>query len=137
MTKKITATQLRKLGACKEQVGRFVELFGEEVTVTLRLCVEHAQDFDWGWAAISLLNTATMSEYYKGRGVALVEYSEVDEAAFTEYDRVCVTARTGYDSVRIDAALAEYYKVHAAAKAEYNKACATAFARAYGKREQS
>lgn len=35
--------------ACAQQVDLFHQLFGESVTVTPALCVEHAAQFDWEW----------------------------------------------------------------------------------------
>ena len=60
---RITLSQLKSLNACKSQVDKFSELFGESVDVTPELCVSHAQDFDWGWAAKNLLTDSAWAEY--------------------------------------------------------------------------
>ncbi len=61
---KITVEQLEKLGACKEQVLRFQELFGDSVEVTHKLCLEHALNFSWDWIATKL---ATTEEWAKSQ----------------------------------------------------------------------
>lgn len=58
---KITTLQLGDKLACKEQIERFEDLFGEEVEVTLELCIKHATDFDWWWAAAHLLSSEQMA----------------------------------------------------------------------------
>jgi len=61
--KKITSTQLRRAAACEDQVKLFVRHFGRSVVVTEKLCIEHAQDFDWDWAADSLLSVPARAAY--------------------------------------------------------------------------
>ena len=65
MTQKtISAAQLRALGACLDQVERFHEIFGAgEVVVTRELCIHHAQEFDWTWAAMYLLTERGRADY--------------------------------------------------------------------------
>ena len=82
MAKTISVAKLRKLGACHSQVAKFKEIFGDKsVAVTVELCVAHAQDFNWDWAANNLLTAPARSEYYR-----------VVAAAKTEYDRVVAAA---------------------------------------------
>ena len=62
---KITARLLKFKGACKEQVEKFKELFPDGVEVTESLCVIHAQDFNWDWAAYNLLPLELQEVYYE------------------------------------------------------------------------
>lgn len=53
---KISVAGLRRKGACKEQVALFKATFGAApVAITQAACVEHADKFDWDWAARKLL----------------------------------------------------------------------------------
>ncbi len=149
MPRKITVTQLRNLGACKEQVDKFAGLFGGSVTVTIKLCVEHAQDFCWVWASSKLLGAVEEAECYKTEAAARGEYFRALAAAQEEYDKVLVPARAEYraapNSARTVAcakydkartvACTEYFKARTAACDEYDKVCAAAFARAYKRRQ--
>ena len=65
MTQKtISAAQLQALGACLDQVERFHEIFGAgEVVITRELCIHHAQEFDWSWAAMYLLTKRGRADY--------------------------------------------------------------------------
>ncbi len=75
----ITKTQLTNSGACKEQVELFESLFGESVAVTEQLCVRHAQDFDWTFAAVRLLwgehGESVYGQYAKEVAPAFSQYS--------------------------------------------------------------
>ena len=90
---KITARLLKTKGACKGQVAKFTELFPKGVEVTEALCVIHAQDFDWNWAARNLLplelqkvydetEAAAWKVYYEARAAAWKVYEETEAAAF-------------------------------------------------------
>ena len=64
MTRTISVAKLRKLGACQLQVDKFNKIFGNKpVAVTVELCVAHAQDFNWDWAANNLLTAPAKTEY--------------------------------------------------------------------------
>ena len=64
MTETISVAKLRKLGACHSQVDKFNKIFGDKsVAVTVELCVAHAQDFNWDWAANNLLTAPAEAEY--------------------------------------------------------------------------
>lgn len=59
----ITLARLRARGACKDQLALFKKLFGGQVEITVELCVKHAADFDWGWAARNLLTAPARAAY--------------------------------------------------------------------------
>lgn len=69
-SKTITLSQLRAAGACADQRAKFKELFGSSVEVTVELCVKHAADFDWGFAAEKFLSASALAEYYRVRALA-------------------------------------------------------------------
>ena len=52
---KVTLKQLKRLNACKDQYDLFASLGLDGVEITGELCIKHAQDFDWNWAAHNLL----------------------------------------------------------------------------------
>ena len=52
---KITKALLIHKHACRGQVDLFAELFPEGVVITESICLAHAAEFDWDWAARKLL----------------------------------------------------------------------------------
>ena len=92
MAKKITSRLLKLKGACSEQVELFKSLGGDTKPLTLELCLEHADKFDWSWAAQYLLSPAAYAEYDRVRAAAYAEYDRVRAAARAEYDRVAAAA---------------------------------------------
>ena len=52
---KITKALLISKHACRGQVDLFAELFPEGVVITESICLAHATEFDWDWAAKKLL----------------------------------------------------------------------------------
>ena len=67
---KLTVRQLMDAGACNEQVEHFRERFGDEIEVTEALAIEHASEFDFGWAAEHLLTAQALAEYERVRAPA-------------------------------------------------------------------
>ncbi len=85
---KITITQLKRAGACRDQVELFRTTFGTSVTVTRALCLAHAEKFDWDWGAAHLLRPSMRAEYDRLRAPAQAKYERVRAAAGAEYDRL-------------------------------------------------
>ena len=113
----LTAKTLVQKDACPVAVERFRALFGKEVEVTEALAVEHAQVFDWDWAAEKLLSPA-------GRA----KYERVTTSAWAKYERVMTSAWAKYERARASA-WAEYERVRAPALAEYDRVMAMTWAR--------
>ena len=103
MSKIITLRQLDAKGACQDQRDKFKEIFGSQVEVTLDLCIKHAQDFDFNWAANYLLSSTAWAEYERVRASARAEYARVTAPARAEYERVRAPARAEYERVRASA----------------------------------
>ena len=70
---KITANELRKAKACAKQVEKFEHLFPDGVVPTVELCKEHADSFDWDWAAQNLLSPKGLAQYDAARAQAWAE----------------------------------------------------------------
>jgi hypothetical protein len=121
----ITLAQLKKLGACHDQVRLFKELFGKSVEVTESVLLEHVSKFDLDWIAGKIFSAPALAEYQKVRDAALAEYEKVCDPAFAEYQKVRAPA------------LAEYEKVCAPAWAEYQKVLDLAFLAAVQLMEKS
>ena len=79
---KITLEQLRAEKACPDQLAKFQELFGNSVEVTQELCIRHASDFDFGWAARHLLRASAWAECERVRAPAYAEYERATAGAF-------------------------------------------------------
>ena len=88
----ITYAQLRRLGACKDQLSEFKTRFGSSVVVTEELCLSVANVFNWDWAARHLLSPAALAEYKRVRALAWAEYERVRASARAEYNRVEASA---------------------------------------------
>ena len=80
MSRTLTLAQLK--GTCAQQRALFRKLFGTSVEVTEALAVEHADSFDWTWAANKLLSAPARAEYEKVRAAAWAEYDKVRAAAW-------------------------------------------------------
>ena len=101
--KPLTSKILKRAGACKEQVALFIELGGDEKTITAELCIEHADKFDWNWAANNLLKASASAEYERALAPALAKYERVTASAWAEYNRATASALAEYERVRASA----------------------------------
>ena len=60
----ISARILRRKRACVSQVKEFINVFGKaNITITKKLCIAHAQIFNWDWAAENLLPSRLYADY--------------------------------------------------------------------------
>ena len=91
---KITLKMLE--GACEPQRDLFSELFGEEVELTLELCIEHAAEFDWYWAAENLLQPKATAEYDKAIAPARAAYKKALDSACAAYDNAIDSASEAF-----------------------------------------
>jgi len=123
---KVTSALLRRKGACRDQTDKFVALFPKGIEITEALCVQHAQVFNWDWAAENLLPKAARVEYERVKASAWAEYDRVMASAWAEYDRVTAPAWAQYKRVKASA-LAEYNRVTASAWTEYERVRASTF----------
>ncbi len=121
MAPTISARTLEQLHACSPQVALFRETFGEgEVTVTLKLAVDHASLFNWEWAAITLLHSpGAWGAFERAMAAADEAYDCATTAADEAYDCATAAAKEAYD------------RATAAAKEAYDRASATAWAAAF------
>lgn len=71
---KITANELRKAKACAKQVEKFEHLFPDGVVPTVELCKEHADSFDWDWAAQNLLSPKGLAQYEAATAQVRAQY---------------------------------------------------------------
>ena len=124
----LTIAQLRKARACASELKRLKIIFGSSVVITEKLCVDHADDCSWDWAARNLLSRPASAEYNRVTAPAWAEYNRVRTPAWAEYDRATAAAWAEYNRVTASA-LVEYDRATAAALAEYNRATARTFAR--------
>jgi hypothetical protein len=115
---RITLDILKKKRACLDKQRLFKKLFGDSVDVTEELCIQHARDFDWSWAARSLLNDAAQLACDEAEAAACAAYNAAVASAWTAYSAAVAPARAAYD------------EAEASACAAYNEATARAFWRA-------
>ena len=142
----ITAKRLERLGACQIQIVAFRALWGDgPAPMTVEAAVEHAQTFNWGWAARRLLAPSAGAEYDRARASAWEEFDRARAPAYAEYERARAPAWAEYMRAAASAweeylrarapAWAEYERAEAAAWADFKRACARAFAEAYIEQE--
>jgi hypothetical protein len=127
--KTITLKSLQRLHACKPQVALFQELFGESVEVTEELCVKHARDFDWCWAAEHLLTKTQQGVYDEATAPAWKVYGEATAPAWKVYNDTWAALKV-YDDTRT-AAWKVCDEATAADSKVYDEATAAAFAKAF------
>lgn len=112
---RITKRLLQSKGACVEQVELFAKLFPKGVMVTKALCVKHAQDFSWSWAATNLFTEQQRVEYFKIESSAMKKYEKIADLAWAQYKKI------------EDSAWADYEKIKDLVLSEYKTKCALAF----------
>ena len=119
----ITLDMLERLAACSQQRSLFNRLFPNGTDVTVELCEQHSDRFDWQWAAENFLTEeSALVEYDNLTDAALTEYGNVSSAAQEKYIESTATATAEYDAV-VGAARTEYYKVpHRTSWPTYDKA---------------
>jgi hypothetical protein len=129
--RELTLKTLIAKGACKDQVDLFVAAFGDSVDVTVALCVKHAGQFKWDWAARNLLSEVGRADYDRDTAVARAGYYHDIAEALAEYERVMAPALAEYGLAVRGPAVAEYNRDITSAGAEYDHATAEAFAALY------
>src|SRR6266567_2185200 len=72
----ITLKQLKRLGACETELLRFRAYFGDSVALTRDVCVGHARDFSFSWAAAHLLSASGCAAYQEKRDTIDAAYRE-------------------------------------------------------------
>ena len=104
---KITKALLISKHACRGQVDLFAELFPEGVVITESICLAHAAEFDWDWAARKLLRPPAWKACDEAVALARKACDEAYALARKACDEACALAQKAC-----------------------NEACALAFARA-------
>lgn len=138
---KVTLEDLVNRGACHNYRVKFRELFGEEVEVTVELCVKHAQDFNWNWARDNLLGWGKPRDDFDAiEDPAYQEMTAVTEPAYKEYSKArekfhaeFLKTDTSEAAWRMyhEEPLDKYHEVCKKASVKYNKKCAEAFGKAF------
>ena len=133
---KITKALLVRKHACRGQVDLFAELFPEGVVITESICLAHAAEFDWDWAARKLLRpparkacVEAMAPARKACDEAYALAREAYALAWKPYKDVCATARKACWEARV-LARKTCDEACAPARKACDEACALAFARA-------
>ena len=136
---RITLKQLRAAGACADQRELFKEKFGDYVDVTAALCLEHAEDFDWDWAADNLLPRPARRAFNKAEDAAWRVFEEAQADLLRAYQKVVDQMWSGFDkplgevilTAKEVEALADAQRAYMEATAPYRRAYNEATARAF------
>lgn len=119
---KITKALLVRKHACRGQVDLFAELFPKGVVITESICLAHATEFDWDWAARKLLRPPAQEACIEAMAPARKACDEAYALARKAYDELAQKA--------CDEAYALAWKTYVIAQKARDEACALAFARA-------
>jgi hypothetical protein len=84
--RKITVSLLREHCACATGIAKFKRLFPDGVIVTRELCVQHAHQFDWDWAAGHLLTPTARAQYDAAIATVLAQYLAAIDVVWAQYD---------------------------------------------------
>jgi len=118
---RITLSQLREADACEDQYNLFQEKFGEYVDVTTHLCMIHAQDFDWQFAADHFLTGPAIRAYNERITHAIKAYDEDLNAAWRDLHMVDVSLREACNEMISTAPTEIMNEIRAIAQEIYEK----------------
>ena len=104
----ITAERLAALGACKQQVNLFRQMFPDGAPLTAETALNVADKFNWDWAAKGLLPPAALKAYEEATAPAGKAYEEATAPAGKAYEEAKATARKAYEEAKA-VAFAEAY----------------------------
>lgn len=140
----VTLEMLEKADACWEQREAFAARFGTSVVVTREQALEHAEVFDWHFAANEFLTDVARGAFYKAETIASREYNTAIEPFVQVYEKARDAAWAVFDKTEGDsntrhqarvatvtAAAAEFEKAIASHTTTYKRATAAAFADAF------
>ena len=97
---KITKTLLKRKGACRIQLALFASYYPKGVVVTRELCLKHAHEFNWSWAAYNLLSAPARKAFEEATAPAREACDEVTALALKAYDEA--TALAFADAAALD-----------------------------------
>jgi len=117
----ITGEYLASLRACQTQRLRFTEMFPQGVVVTEELALAHAQDFDFSWAILVMLE----EPHRKGARIKLEEAEDFYRATI----RPCYHEHIADFSNKL--AEKAFDRVTHAARENFNERIAVVFADAF------
>jgi hypothetical protein len=117
---------LQAKNVCTEQADKFRALFPHGVVLTEALCIAHASDFNFTWAAANLLSTAAQEAYEKACAPARETYNKTLAVAKKACEKACAAAWEAYDKAPAPSWEA-CDKACTTAWETYDKACATAW----------
>jgi hypothetical protein len=98
---KIALKDLRRMGACSEQVDLFKSLFGAEVEMTRENVLQYGAQFDLNWLAPKIMS----------------------EAQYADCESKCVSLFADYES-KLAPLIADYLSKRAPLYADYESKCA-------------
>ncbi len=123
MSRILTLETLKLMNACYGQALLFQELFGDSVEITPELCIKHANDFDYNWAARNLLSKTGYDKYLIEKNAAWDKYRSEKNAAWDKFRATGHATSNKYlteENVALD-------KYRAERHAAYDKYCAAFF----------
>ena len=124
---KITLKDLRRMGACSEQVTLFKSLFGGEVEMTRENVLQYGAQFDLSWLASNIMSEAQYADYKIRRAPLDADYESKRDALFADYESKRDALSADYVSKR-DALYADYESKCAPLDADYKSKRVSLFA---------
>ena len=83
---KITLKDLRRMGACSEQVSLFKCLFGGEVEMTREKVLQSGAQFDLSWLASKIMSEAQYADYESKCDALFADYNSKCDALDADYE---------------------------------------------------
>ena len=82
----INVARLRKKLACSGQIRVFIAVVGYgDAPLTIEFAVEHAEKFDWDWAAEKLLSIEDYLDYVDAARILWLDYYTQERIEHSEY----------------------------------------------------
>ena len=97
---KIALKDLRRMGACLEQVELYKSLFGTEVELTREAVVQYGAQFDLNWIAPKIMSEAQYADYESNRASLYADYESNRAPLFADYESKCASLFADCNSKR-------------------------------------
>ena len=97
---KITLKDLRRMGACSDQVELYKSLFGTEVELTREAVVQYGAQFDLNWIAPKIMSEAQYADYESKRDALDADYVSKRAPLYADYESKRAPLDADYDSKR-------------------------------------
>jgi len=136
--KPINAKRLQSLKACRTQVQKFQEIFGDtDAPLTVETAIQYATEFDWDWAAQNLLKAPHLKACQEAVASLWKAYDEAEAPLSKAYQEAVASLWKAYDEAvaplwkAYQEEIISLWEAYQEAVAPHLKACQEAEARTF------